>query len=72
MWQSADLKLQDSTEELTNEIPIIESNPIESVDNPRYIASRQVGVIIKKTPGLPKEDPPRYVATQGDKDANTA
>ena len=60
-----DSKLQDSTEEPTKGTPIFESNPKEDEDNPRYIVSRQIGIIepeVKELP--PPEDIPRYIVTQ--------
>jgi hypothetical protein len=50
----------------SKEIPIYESNPLESEENPRYIASRQVGVIVEEIPDEPKEEVPRYVVSQED------
>jgi len=49
------------------EIPIFETNPKQSEDNPTYIVSRQVGVIVEELPDEPKEEVPRYVVSQEDK-----
>ena len=66
MSQSADLKSPGLTVERSKETPIYETNPREDEENPRYIASRQVGVIIENLPDIPVEEVPKYVATQGD------
>jgi len=51
--------------ERTKDEPIYESNPREDVDNPRYIASRQVGVIkADPEPPPPVEPVPTYVAAE--------
>jgi len=51
----------------TKEIPIFESNPKESEDNPRYVVSRQIGAIVEELPDEPKEEIPRYIVLQEDK-----
>jgi len=48
------------------EIPIFETNPKQSEDNPTYVVSRQVGVIVEELPDEPKEEVPRYVTSQED------
>ena len=72
MSQSADLKSPALTAGHSKETPIYETNPREDEENPRYIASRQVGAIIEKLPDTPVEEVPRYVATQGDKDGDSS
>jgi hypothetical protein len=43
--------------------PIYESNPPESEDNPRYVVSRQIGIIPPEpVEESPPEEIPRYIA----------
>jgi hypothetical protein len=57
--------------ERTKDEPIFESNPLEDEENPRYIASRQIGVIKKNSElSLPANPIPTYVAAEIE-DGNT-
>ena len=50
------------------ETPVYEFNPPESVDNPKYIASRVVRVIREELPEPPVEEIPRYIVSQEEKE----
>jgi hypothetical protein len=51
--------------EPTNGTPIYESNPPELEDTPRYVVSRQIGVIPPEpVEELPPEEIPRYFAKE--------
>jgi hypothetical protein len=46
--------------------PVYESNPPNSEENPAYIVSRVVDVIVETVPKEPEEEIPRYVVSQED------
>ena len=64
MSQLVGLKLRGLMVERTKVTPIYESNPPNSEENPTYVASRQVGVIVEELPDEPEKEIPRYVVSQ--------
>ena len=69
MSQSADLKSPDLTGEHIKVTPVYESNPPNSEENPAYIVSRVVDVIVEKVPNELKEEVPRYIVPQEEQGA---